>query len=137
MTAPSSDPPSQHPQMGCRLLDVEAGSAEHGGPAGVVVDPTSTAAAAPSTSSTGPAVTQRPRLDDRHRCARVLDLGQLVARHEHGAPLVAEPSQQLADLADAGRVEAVGGLVEHQERRVLQRGGGQARAAGACRASSA
>ena len=41
-------------------------------------------------------------------------------------PLVRQPAQQLADLTDAGRVEAVGRLVEHQQRRVPEQGCGEA-----------
>ena len=65
----------------------------------------------------GPAVTSRPSRDDRDAVARLLDLGQDVARHEHGAPLGAERSEQLAHLDDAGGVEPVRGLVEDRAAR--------------------
>ena len=69
---------------------------------------------------------QPAAVDDRHTVARLLDLAEEVARHEHGAPLGTEPREQLADLADAGRVETVDGLVEHEQRGVLQQRRGEA-----------
>ena len=65
-------------------------------------------------------------VDDRDAVAGVLDLGEQVARHEHGAALGAEAAQQLADLADAGRVEPVRRFVEHEQRRVLEQRGREA-----------
>ena len=67
-------------------------------------------------------------VDDGHVVARLLDLGQQVAGQEHGAPFSPEPPQQLADLADARRVEAVDRLVEHEQRGILQERTGQTKA---------
>ena len=53
------------------------------------------------------------------------DLGQHVAGDEHGAALGGERAQEVAQPADALRVEAVGGLVEHQHARVAEQGGGE------------
>ena len=50
-------------------------------------------------------------------------------------PVAVQPQQQLADVADALGVEAVGGLVEDQQRRAAHQRAAPARAAGACRAS--
>ena len=47
---------------------------------------------------------------------RLRHLGQHVARHEHGAALAGLPAQEVAQPADALRVEPVGGLVEHERR---------------------
>ena len=55
-------------------------------------------------------------MDDADTVGQVSDLGEDVARHEDGdAALVGERAEQLADLDDTGRIEAVGGLVEHEQ----------------------
>src|SRR4051794_16734697 len=59
-------------------------------------------------------------VDDADVIASVLDLRQKVARDEHRAAFGAERSNQLAHLDDAGRVETVRRLVEHEEIRVLE-----------------
>ena len=64
--------------------------------------------------------------EDRDAVAGVLDLDEEVAGHEHGPSLVAERPEELADLLDPGRVEAVGGLVEDQQLGVLEERLGQA-----------
>ena len=51
---------------------------------------------------------------------QVLDLGQQVARHQHGAPPGGPGPEQLAQRPDALGIEAVPRLVEHQCRRVAQ-----------------
>ena len=62
-------------------------------------------------------------VDDADAVGQVRDLGEDVARHEHGHALfVSERAQKLAHLDDAGGVEPVGGLVEDQHLgRVQQR----------------
>ena len=51
---------------------------------------------------------------------RLLDLGEDVARREHGPSVFGEPAQQRAYLHHSGGVEAVRGLVEDQELGILQ-----------------
>jgi hypothetical protein len=51
------------------------------------------------------------------------DLAHVVARQQHGQAARGEALDQGAHVADAGRVEAVGGLVEHQQARVAQQRG--------------
>ena len=53
-------------------------------------------------------------VDDQHVIDRVLHLGELMRRHEHGSPLGRQMAQQLAQPHDADGVEAVGRLVEHE-----------------------
>ena len=54
-------------------------------------------------------------MHDADAVGQVRDLGEDMARHEDGhAALVGKRAQQLADLDDAGRVERVGRLVEHE-----------------------
>ncbi len=60
---------------------------------------------------------------DRDPIGRLLHLGQDVAGDEHRAPLGAERPDQLADLHDPRRIQAVGGFVQDQERRILEEGG--------------
>ena len=57
-----------------------------------------------------------------------LDLVQQVRGQQHGAAVVGEAAEQVAHPADAGRVEAVGGLVEDQHLRVPDEGGREAEA---------
>ena len=72
-----------------------------------------------------PAVRRAPARAGRSRAATPLgdhddvvdalrDLGEQVARHEHRPPARGLRAQQVAHPADAGRVEAVGRLVEDQ-----------------------
>jgi hypothetical protein len=56
------------------------------------------------------------------------DLAHVVARQQHGQAARGEALDQGAHVADAGRVEAVGGLVEHQQARVAQQRGRDAEA---------
>ncbi len=51
-----------------------------------------------------------------------------MRRHEHRATAVGERADQPAHLVDALRVEAVGRLVEDQQRRVAEQRGGDAEA---------
>ena len=55
--------------------------------------------------------------DDRHRGAHLLDLGEDVGAEQDRHAGLAEGADRVADLADAGRVEAVGRLVEDQQLR--------------------
>ena len=52
-----------------------------------------------------------------------LDLVQQVRGEQHGAALVGVAAEQVAHPADAGRVEAVGRLVEDQHLGVADQGG--------------
>ena len=71
-----------------------------------------------------PAGQQPPAADDRHGVGDLLDLGQDVAGDQDGAALVGQPAHRAADLVDPGRVQAVGRLVEDQQLRFLEQGGG-------------
>ena len=62
--------------------------------------------------------------DDHDVVDRLGDLGEQVARDEHGAAVGGLLAQQPAHPADAGRVEAVGGLVEDQHLGVAEQRGG-------------
>ena len=55
----------------------------------------------------------------------LLDLGEQVAGQEDRGAVAVQPEQQLADVADALRVEAVGRLVEHEQRWSSHQGGGE------------
>ena len=57
--------------------------------------------------------------------AQLLDLGQQVAGQEDRRPGAVQLEQQLADLGDALRVQAVGRLVEHQQLGTAQQRAGQ------------
>ena len=70
---------------------------------------------APTRSSTGPGREQPAVADDRDRVADLLHLGQDVRAQQHGDAALAELADHRADVADAGRVEPVGGLVEDQQ----------------------
>ena len=65
-----------------------------------------------------------------------LDLVQQVGGQQHGAAAVGEVAQQAAHPVDAGRVEAVGRLVEDQHLRGRRAARARCRGAGACRGSS-
>ncbi len=58
---------------------------------------------------------QLPVVHDADPRAQRLDLGEQVAGEEHRGALLVQLDQQLADLPDAVRVQAVGGLVEDQQ----------------------
>ena len=64
--------------------------------------------------------------DEDHLVGDQLDLVEQVAGEQHGAAAVGVPLEQAAHPPDAGRVEAVGGLVEDQHRRVAEQGVGDA-----------
>jgi hypothetical protein len=57
----------------------------------------------------------RAGVQDGHLVAEVLDLGRVVAAQEHRRPAAGEAAQQSAQIPRAGRVEAVGRLVEDQQ----------------------
>jgi hypothetical protein len=61
--------------------------------------------------------------DDRRGIADLLHLGEDVGAEQHGDPSGTEVADGLADLANASRVKAVGGLVEDQQLRSLEQGG--------------
>ena len=66
--------------------------------------------------------------DDHDLVDQLLDLGQDVAGDQDGAALAGEVSQQLAHPGDALGVQAVGGLVKHQDAGVAEQRGGQGEA---------
>ena len=66
---------------------------------------------------------QQPALpQDAHRVADLLDLGEDVRAQQDRGPGLAELADEVADLADPGRVEAVGGLVEDEQVGLLHQG---------------
>ena len=64
-------------------------------------------------------------VDDHDLVDRLRDLGQHVARDEHGLARGGEPAHERSQPVDALGVEAVGRLVEDQELGVAQQGGGE------------
>ena len=62
-------------------------------------------------------------VDDDDVVGGLRDLGQHVAGDEHRAALGGERAQEVAQPADALRVEAVRGLVEHEHARVAEQRG--------------
>ena len=96
------------------------------------------APSAPERSSAMRALADQPAgADDDHAVDGLLDLGQQVAGDQHGAALlVGQVPQEAAQPLDALGVQAVGRLVEHQDRGVAEQRGRPAPAAAACRASS-
>ena len=67
-------------------------------------------------------------LDEHEPVADLLELAEVVRRHEHRATAAGQRSDQPAHLVDALRVEAVRRLVEDQQRRVAEQRGGDAEA---------
>ena len=69
---------------------------------------------------------QAALVDDPDALGQARDLGQDVARHEDRHALLAgQLEQQLADLDDPGRVQAVGRLVQKEQPGLVQQGLGQ------------
>ena len=66
--------------------------------------------------------------EDRDPIGDLLHLREDVARDEHGPALGTEAPKEVAHLDDPGGIEAVGGLVQDQQRRVLQQRRGDAEA---------
>ena len=60
-------------------------------------------------------------VDDRDLVAEVLDLGEVVARHDHGVAAM-DLAQQRSDLAGRVGIEAGRRLVEDDERRIADEG---------------
>ena len=72
-------------------------------------------------------VHERALVDDEQPVAHLLELAEEVGRHEHGAVArrpISPISSRISLMPD--RVEAVGRLVEHQQLRVAEQGGGDA-----------
>ena len=62
-----------------------------------------------------------PALSDQHQVVGdLLDLVEQVGGEQHGAASLGVLLEQPAHPVDAGRVEAVGGLVEDQDARVTE-----------------
>ena len=66
-----------------------------------------------------------PAVDDDDVVDGLLDLGEHVAGDEDRAPLAGRAAQEVAQPADALRVQAVGGLVEHEDLRIAEQGRGE------------
>jgi hypothetical protein len=69
-------------------------------------------------AATVPARDHPAAVDDDDVVDQVLHLGEQVARHQHGVASGGTGAQQVAQVTDALRVEAIGGLVEHEHGRV-------------------
>ena len=66
-------------------------------------------------------------VDDGDAVAGELDLGEEVAGDEDAHAVIgSELAKELADLADAGGIEAVGGFVEDEQLRAAEEGLGDA-----------
>ena len=65
-------------------------------------------------------------VEDQHPVHRLGHLGQEVAGHQHGAAPRGQAAQQVTQPADPLRVQAVGRLVQDQQLRIGEQGGGQA-----------
>ena len=79
----------------------------------------------------GPADRAQGRVQDRDPVAQALGLLEAVRRQEDRHPLLAEPVDELVDLARGDRVEPRRRLVEEQHLRVAEQRPGRARPAGA------
>ena len=77
-------------------------------------------------SSTGVSAMQPAAADDDQVVGGQRHLAHQVAGHEDRAALPGQRPEQLADPVDALGVQAVGGLVEHQHRRVTEQRRGDA-----------
>ena len=55
-------------------------------------------------------------------------LGEHVTRDQNGASAVCQGAEQIAQPSDPGRIEPVGGLIQHQDARFAEQSGGQAQA---------
>ena len=77
-----------------------------------------------------------PDAHDADVRAHLFDLAEQARGREHGHAVVPELFDQVAHLAGALRVEAVGQLVQDQQLARAQQGRLRCRGAGACRASS-
>ena len=65
-------------------------------------------------------------MHDADTGGQAVDLGEDMARHEHGhSTLMRQRAQQLADLDHAGGIEAIRGFVEYQELRFVEQGARQ------------
>ena len=77
-------------------------------------------------SASDPSVTSRPRLMIRTRSTTCATSARTWLETKNGLPLRGEPPQELAQPANALRIEPVRGLVEDQELRVAEERGGEA-----------
>lgn len=72
-------------------------------------------------------VHQAAARDDADAGRHLLDLGQQVARQQdRDSALLRQAFDQLADFLDAGRIEAVRRLVQNEQPRMPEQGGGDA-----------
>ena len=68
-------------------------------------------------------------MDNADACGQARHFTEDVARHEDGdALLLRQLDEQVADFDDPGRVQAVGGLVQHEQLGVVQQRLGQPQA---------
>jgi hypothetical protein len=65
---------------------------------------------------------------DRNSVAEIFDLDEQVTGQHDGDALARKPSDQVAHVAHPGRIEAGRGLIEQQQLRFSQQGGGNAQA---------
>ena len=81
---------------------------------------------AATSSAIVPCAMTWPLVDDRGDVARLLDLVEQVRGEQHRAALGDQVADQVAELEDAGGIEAVDRLVEDQQLRVAQQAAGDA-----------
>ena len=66
-------------------------------------------------ASIDPSKTSAPRLMIDDVVANMLELIKEMRRHKHGLSRVREAAQQIADLADPGRIQTVHRFIQHEE----------------------
>ena len=75
-----------------------------------------------------PGEAELSRVDDHHTVGGLGHLAEHMAGHHDGAALAGQAAQRSAEPGDAGRVEAVGRLVEEENLRVAEESRRQAEA---------
>ena len=107
----------------CATSSARSASRSLGPAAGTTARPPAT----PSSSSRGGALVERPAgVDEDQPVAHLLELAEVVGRHQHGAARAGQRADQRPHLAHALGVEAVGRLVEDQQVGVAEQRGGDA-----------
>src|SRR5829696_3135260 len=103
--------------LGCFDLQRREAAPQLGGVAGPDLDRAARAGA----ELLERAVRAQPALGDDHDVVDgLLDLGEVVAGHEHGPPAGGVAAEEVAKPADALGIQPVGGLVEHEDARVAE-----------------
>ena len=71
----------------------------------------------------GPLVERATAVDEHQPVADLLELAQVVRRHEHGAPRAGQGADQRPDVAHALWIEPVGGFIEDEQIRIAEQRG--------------